>query len=404
MMKRKYIKDLVDWNEDPERKTLLVLGARQVGKTYLIKELFAEQYYKNRYKYIDCSDDIDFVNYVYKNDNLERLLQYIQVHYDFVPDHKHLLIFDEVQECLPLIKMMKHFCEKRRDIPVIVTGSLVRIKINRYAHKRGGYADKSFLFPVGKINRLVISPLTFDEFIYNYKKPTYNLLKNAYDNKSSINEDIHQELIDIFNDYLFVGGMPEAVDTFIKNRTNKLSAYTKVNKKINEIYIDYLNDMELYQASQESILKSRAIFENIYSQLNKGNKNFKPSQINSKYKTRDIFTSVQWLVTANIINKAFLLKEKVTCPLIMSDESLYRLYLADMGLFTFQSGLNVKAFALNKENALSGIYYENYVSIELTARNYPLFYWKGKRNSEFEYLIDVGGEVVPIDCKKIKAR
>lgn len=153
-----------------------------------------------------------------KNDNLDRVLQYIQVHYDFVPDHKHLLIFDEVQECLPLIEMMKHFCEKRRDIPVIVTGSLVRIKINRYAHKRGGYADKSFLFPVGKINRLVISPLTFDEFIYNYKKPTYNLLKNVYDNKSSINEDIHQELIDIFNDYLFVGGMPEAVDTFIKKQ------------------------------------------------------------------------------------------------------------------------------------------------------------------------------------------
>ena len=401
-MERKYLNDLLKWKDDEDRKPLLVLGARQVGKTYLIEELFAKEYYKNNYLKIDCSNELDFVEYVFKNDNLTKVLEYIQIHYDFIPDKNHLLFFDEAQECLPIIKMMKHFCELKREIPVIVSGSLVRIKINRYAHKRGGYANKSFLFPVGKINRLIIYPLTFDEFVYNYKKNIYDYIKKTFINKTYINEEIHKDLIDIFNDYLFVGGMPEAVNTFIKYKDNKVNAYLKVSNKLAEIYSDYLNDMELYQASAESIMKSRLIFRNIYSQLNKENKNFKPTQINENYKNRDIFTPIEWLIAANIINKSYLLKEYVTTPLIESSDSMYRLYLADMGLFTYQSGLNAKTFVLNKYNALSGIYYENYISIELVARNYNLFYWKGKRNSELEFLIDLGGVIIPIDCKKNK--
>lgn len=399
-MERKYLKDLINWNEDEDKKPLLVLGARQVGKTYLIEELFAKKFYKNTYLRIDCSDDREFVDYVFNNDNLSSVLDYIQVRYDFTLDKNHLLIIDEAQECLPIIKMMKHFCEKRRDIPLIVSGSLVRIRINRSVHKKGGFANRNFLFPVGKINQLVVYPMTFDEFVLNYKKSTYTFIKESFDNKTNINNDLHNKMIEIFNDYLFVGGMPEVVQTFIKYNDNRKLAYEKVSNKLNEIYSDYLSDMELYQASPESIIKSRLIYRNIYSQLNKENKNFKCSQLNEKYKTRDVMTPIEWLVTANIINKAYLLKEKVTSPLIESNDSLYRLYLSDMGLFTYQSGLNAKTFALDKDNVLSGIYYENYISTELVARNRPLFYWKGKRDSEFEFLIDLNGTIVPIDSKK----
>lgn len=399
-MDRKYLKDLVEWNNDVDRKPLLVLGARQVGKTYLIKDIFANTYYKNSYLRIDCSDDSDFVDYVFKNDNLNKVIDYIQVHYDFILDKNHLLIIDEAQECLPIIKMMKHFCEQRRDIPLIISGSLVRIRINRYAHKRGGFADKSFLFPVGKINQLIIYPMTFDEFLYNYKKNTYDFLKNGYNEKKVFNTEIHNDLIDLFNEYLFVGGMPEAVDTFIKYKDNKVLAYQKVSKKLKDIYTNYLNDMDLYQASSESILRSRLIFRNIYAQLNKENKNFKCTLIDEKLKNRDLITPIEWLVTANVVNRSFLLKERVTSPLIESEESLYRLYLSDMGLFTYQSGLNAKNFVINKTNVLSGIYYENYVSIELVARDFGLFYWKGKRNSELEFMIDINGTIVPIDAKK----
>lgn len=399
-MDRKYLKDLIEWNNDDDRKPLLVLGARQVGKTYLIKNIFAENYYKNSYLRIDCSNDSDFVDYVFKNDNLSKVIDYIQVHYNFILDNKHLLIIDEAQECLPIIKMMKHFCEERRDIPLIVSGSLVRIRINRYAHKRGKYADKSFLFPVGKINQLMIYPMTFDEFLYNYQKNTYDFVKKSFDEKKELNNDIHCDLINIFNEFLFVGGMPEVVNVFIKNKDNKVTAYQKVSKKLKEIYTDYLSDMDLYQASAESILRSRLIFRNIYSQLNKENKNFKCSVIQDNLKNRDLITPIEWLVTANVVNRSFLLKERITLPLIESEESLYRLYLSDMGLFTCQSRLNAQNFVIDKSNALSGIYYENYISIELVARGFALFYWKGKRNSELEFIIDIDGSIVPIDAKK----
>ena len=259
-MERKYLKNLIEWKNDEDRKPLMIWGARQVGKTYLIKDIFAETYYKNKYLRIDCSDDEDFVDFVLKNNKLSKVIDYITVTYDFKLDSEHLLIIDEAQECLPIIKMMKHFCEQRRDIPLIVTGSLVRIKIRREARKRGGYAqNKGFLFPVGKINQITIYPMTFDEFLLNYKHNTYDFLKEHFDKKIPIEKEIHEEIMNIFNEYLLVGGMPEAVDIYFKNKGNKLQALKKVVAKLKEIYSDYLADMDLYQASPESIIRSRLI-------------------------------------------------------------------------------------------------------------------------------------------------
>lgn len=402
-MERVYLKNLIEWNNDDDRKPLLVLGARQVGKTYLIKDMFAETFYKNNYLRIDCSDNEDFVNYVFKNSSLSNVLEYIKIHYDFVPDSKHLLIFDEVQECLPLIKMMKHFCEERRDVPLIVTGSLVRIKLYRQTHKRGSYANKSFLFPVGKINQLTMYPLTFNEFLMNYKKPTFEYLNDCFLNNKEIPFEIHNELMEIFNDYLFVGGMPEVVDIFIKNKDDKLLAYQKAHKKIKEIYSDYLDDMDLYQVSTESILRSRLVYRNIYSELNKECKNFKPSLIEKDSINRDMRSPIDWLTLSYVINKSTLVKEKVAIPLIDSNENLFRLYLSDVGMFTLQSNVNPTTFIdKDSSNTLSGIFYENYVANELTMGGYKLFYWKGKNNAEFEFIIEYGSNIIPIDVKKSK--
>lgn len=402
-MKRKYLDDLIKWNDDSQRKPLMVWGARQVGKSYLIEELFAKVYYKGRYKRIDCSDDSDFVNYVLNNDKLSKVLEYIEIQYDFKPDKDHLLIFDEAQECLPIVKMMKHFCEQRRDIPVIVTGSLVRLKILRDAHKRGGYANNTkFLFPVGKINQLYMYPLTFDEFLMNFNNKAYEYLKKSFKNNEQIDFLMHKNLMNMFNDYLFVGGMPEVVDTFLSNQHNRLEAFEKVVVKTKEIYDDYLADMDLYQASPESIIRSRSIYKDIYKQLNKENKNFKFSLTENGAKSRDMANPIGWLVTAKVVNQSFLLKEKVTSPLIKDEDSLMRLYLSDIGMFTYQSGLNAKTFLSDKDNALSGIYYETFVSTELIARGFELFYWKGKRDSELEFIVNVGSRIIPIDVKKGK--
>ena len=402
-MERKYLNDLVNWMNDEDKKPLLVTGARQVGKTYLIKDIFAEKYYKNKYLRIDCSDDEEFVNYVYKNNNLKKVIDFITVNYNFTLDKDHLLIIDEAQECLPIIKMMKHFCEQRRDIPLIVTGSLVRIKIQRETRKRGGFAqNKNFLFPVGKINQIYMYPMTFDEFLLNYNQNAYNYIKEHFENKIQIDSDMHSKFIDIFNEYLLVGGMPEVVNVYLKNKDNKLQALKKAYSKIKEIYDDYLDDMQLYQASPESIIRSRLIFQDIFKQLNKENKNFKFAEIESGSKGRDMINPIGWLTTANIVYQSFLLKEKITLPLIKNNDSLTRLYLSDMGMFTYQSGLNATTFVTSKDNTLSGIYYENYVAIELVSRDIKLFYWKGKRDSELEFIINVDEDVIPIDAKKKK--
>ena len=401
-MERKYLEELVHWNNDPLRKPLIVWGARQVGKTYLIEELFCKKYYKNnKYLRIDCSNDSHFVDYVYKNSNLNDVLNYIEIHYNFRPDKDHLLFFDEVQECLPLVKMMKHFCELRRDIPVIESGSLVRIKIFRENHKRGQYGqDRKFLFPIGKINQLSVYPLTFDEFLFNYNKNAYTYLLDHYQKKLSIDETLHTEFMNMFYDYLFVGGMPEVVDIFIQNKDDKIQSYKKTISTIRDIYGEYLDDMDLYQASPESILRSRMIYKDIYRQLNKENKNFKFSLTEKDAKSRDMQNPIGWLVLAKLVQQSFQLKERITTPLIKQEDSLTRLYLSDMGLFTYQSGLTAQSFLKDKDSAFSGIYFENFFASELTARGYELFYWKGKRNSEFEFIISIQNTIIPIDIKK----
>lgn len=158
--------------------------------------------------------------------------------------------------------------------------------------------------------------------------------------------------------------------------------------------------MGLYQTSTESMIRSRLIYKDIYKQLNKENENFKISQTIKNAKNRDVINPYFWLTTARIVLQSFCLKEKVTLPLIEEGSSLFRLYLSDVGMFAYQSGLSYEQFLLDKGNALSGIYYENYVATELVARRYPLFYWKGKRNSEFEFVININNSIVAIDAKR----
>lgn len=397
-MKRKYLSKLEEWIQKPDRKPLMVWGARQVGKSYLVEELFAKKFFKDRYLKIDLSDEDDFVEYAENNSNLGKVLDYIELHYHFVPDKDHLLFFDEAQECPSIVKMMKHFCEKRRDIPLIVSGSLVRLRINRDSKK----ANKTFLFPVGKINQLYVYPMTFDEFLANYDSNMYEYVKRKFESKDLIDQYIHQELMDVFRTYMFVGGMPEAVQTFLDYKDKKIRAYKETSKKIQEIYDDYLADMGLYQTSTESMIRSRLIYKDIYKQLNKENENFKISNTIENAKNRDMINPYFWLTTANVVLQSFCLKEKISLPLIEDESSIFRFYLSDVGMFTHQSGLDYERFLIDKDNALSGIYYENYVATELVARRYPLFYWKGKRSSEFEFIMNIDNSIVAIDAKRGK--
>ena len=397
-MKRKYLVDLEKWLNNPRRKPLMVWGARQVGKTYLIKDIFAEQFFPKKYIYVDCRTNQEFTDFCEKNLNAEKILNYLSLSNDVVIDKNILLIFDEVQECLPIVTLMKYFCQDFPEIPVIETGSMVRIKIQRENRKRGLGNKNKFLFPVGKINQLTIYPMDFEEYLLNKNEILLQTIKRSYIKGAPLSEEEHSKGLEEFFNYLLVGGMPEAVDAYLETGN-----YQESREVLKDLYDNYLSDMDLYQASPEAVVRSKKVFQTIYTQLNKESKNFKPTLVEKAAKGRDMESPIDWLVLSNLVLKSSLVKEKVTIPLINSDESLFRLYLSDIGMFSYQSGISGTTFIDNKtRNTLSGIFFENYVANELASHGIKLFYWKGKSNSEFEFLVEINSSIIPIDVKKNK--
>ena len=397
-MKRVALENLIVWNSNPHRKPLIVWGARQVGKTYLVKDIFAEEYYAGNYIYIDFKKEDDIREFCFETADAKKIIEYISLRTARRIDESTLLIFDEVQECPNIISSLKYFCQDFREIPVIATGSMVRIKLTRHTHKRGVSDSGDFLFPVGKINQLTVYPMTFDEYLMNKNKILYSAVKKAYDSKTPLATPIHNIAMEEIHKYLLVGGMPEAVEAYIK-RDNLLES----REILKSLYDNYLSDMELYQASPEAVLRSRTLFQNIYKELNKESKNFSPGLIEEKARTRDFATSIQWLTMAHIINQSFQLKEHITLPLMPDNESNFRLFLGDIGMFSYQSGINAASFISSQsENVLSGIFFENFVANELVAKGHKLFYWRGKSSAEFEFIIASGGKLYPIDVKKNK--
>lgn len=395
-MDRNALQKLIDWNNNKRKKPLIVWGARQVGKTYLIRDIFAETYYKDRYIYIDCKIEDEVRAFCSETANPEKIIEYISLLKGTRITEQTLLIFDEVQECPNIVSALKYFCQDFRQIPVIVTGSMVRIKIQRETNKRGRQEKEKFLFPVGKINQITIYPMTFDEFLMNSNRVLYETVVKGYRNKEPLAYSIHELAMEQVYRYLLIGGMPEAVETYIED--DNLFDSREV---LTVLYDNYLADMELYQASREALLRSRALFSNIYKELNRESKNFSPGLIEEKSKTRDFATAIQWLTMAHIVHQSFQLKEHITMPLMPDDEGSFRLFLCDIGMFSYQSGINAASFvSTDRENTLSGIFFENFIANELAAKGHKLYYWKGKASSDLEFIVESDNKLYPIDVKK----
>ena len=391
-MDRLALNDLIEWNNNKFRKPLIVWGARQVGKTYLILELFAKQYYPDNYLYIDFKYEDEIRDFCFETANAQKIIEFISLQKDIDINENTLLIFDEVQECPNIISALKYFCQNYREIPVIATGSMVRVKLQREV------SNKQFLFPVGKIDQINIFPMSFDEFLLNANHNLYKAVLNAYNDKKPLSNQIHEMALDYVYRYLLVGGMPEVVDVYLNG-----GSLLDSQRILKTLYDNYLSDMELYQASRESIVRSRLLFENIYKELNKEAKNFSPGLLKENSKTRDYYTAINWLSMAHIINQSFQLKEHVSMPLIQENESYFRLYLNDIGMFSYQSDINAASFLSNdRENVLSGIFYENFVANELKVKGHGLFYWKGKDSAELEFIVESNNKLYPIDVKKNK--
>ena len=405
-MERTCLKKIIEWN-NKRKKPLVVYGARQVGKTFLIKDIFAERYYKGNYIYIDFTKDEDvriFVNGDGKNNppitDAKKIIDFLSLRENKTIDKNTLLIFDEIQEALPIITSLKYFKQDFNDIPVIATGSLVRIKLKRQKKIDNQHNQEGFFFPVGAISELKMHPLSFDEFLLNHNKKLYEAIVKAYKNKEPLDSHIHEMALDVLYKYFLVGGMPENVQMFLDNEP-----IVKIRENIVSIFDDYLNDMDLYQVSSESIVRAKMIFKSIYQQLNKESKNFKASLLEKKLKTRDLNSPIDWLITANAVYKSNQVKETVSIPFSSNEESNFRLYLMDLGFLAYQSDINMATFIdSNVRNTLSGVFFENYIAEELEAKNIPLYFWKGKNDAEFEFLVNDNNNVIPLDVKKSKGQ
>ena len=397
-MERLALEQLEAWNRDPRRKPLMIWGARQTGKTYLIKDIFAKRYYEENTIYIDCNEDYHFSEFCEAHPNVKEVLEYLELTRRRKIDSHVLLIFDEAQDCLPIVTLMKYFCQDYREIPVIVTGSMVRIKIKRNSQKRGVAEKKGFLFPVGKIDELTLYPMTFQEFIMNQNPMLYQKIRDSFQAKQPLDHAYHMMAMDYVYRYLLVGGMPEAEQVYLETED-----MMEVQKTISVLYDNYLADMELYQASPESIVRTRKIFNMLYTMLGRESKNFSASMIEKNKRTRDMESPIDWLLLAGIAYRCPLVKEQISLPLKETNESLFRLYMLDTGMIVWQSRIDPVDFISDSgRNTLSGAFFENYVADELSAANIPLFYWTGKRSAEFEFIMQHGQSIVPIDAKKGK--
>ena len=391
-MKRSKIKEIEKWFNSENRKPLIVWGARQVGKTHLLKNEFASGL--KDFLYIDLIKDDEARKYFDTTCDAKKYLEYIETRFNKKISNECPLILDEVQSSLNVITSLKYFEQDFKNLPIIATGSMVRVAIKTNQ-------KEDFLFPVGKINSINIYPLTFDEYLLNVNEKLIDRIRECYKDRIAMQSFEHEVLMEHLYRYLSIGGMPEALDTFIRT-----DSYVDANKVLNDIYDNYLNDMAQYNVSNETLLKTRNVYNNIFNQLNKENKNFKISLIDSGKSNRDYFNAYEWLFLSKVVYKSSKLEGKITQPIVREEgQGLFRLYLADEGLFTNQSKVNRSDFFVkDNRNRLSGVFYENYVACELSAKDIELFYWCGKNENEFEFIVEKDGDIIPIDVKKNRGK
>ena len=363
-MERLALKYLLEWNNNPKRKPLVVYGPRQVGKSYLIEELFAKRFYKNSYIYINLKYEDEIRNYIngvgeYNSptSNALKIMNFISLRKGKNINETTLLILDEIQEALPALSSLKDFKEHYPLIPVIASGSLVRIKLKRTSKDK----KNSFFYPIGSIDEFTLHPVNFEEYLLASNPMLYKEIVAAYEEKRPVDNYIHQLALEALRNFLLVGSLPESVQIFIDT-----NSHLDARKNLISIYNDYLNDIDLYGATTETTLRTRKLFNNLYCEINRPNLEFRPSIFDEGKKIRDYISSMELLELSGVINISKRVKEHITIPFKDDDHSNYRLYFSNNGFLAYQSEINMTSF-INNKNTNLGVFFENYVATELVS-------------------------------------
>ena len=384
-MKRKIYNQLIEWKNNKINKPLLILGVRQCGKTYIINE-FCQNEYKNYLK-INLLERNDVVNLYKENINSEEKYKRLKAMINFDFDTENSILFiDEIQESEELISELKYFCEEHNNVRIICAGSLLGVKLKRLTKS----------FPVGKVYIKNMYPMDFEEYlIANDENFLIESIKECFVNNKPM-LSLHTKALKYYNSYLLTGGMPESV----LNLININGDYIKYDKNIiSNIIESYFDDMKKYIQTQTEALRIRALYESLPSQLSNSSHKFQYSKLNTGAKSRDYELPLDWLLSANMIQKVNCVKT-IEKPLKgFEDNDTFKLFLSDIGILNNLLNISINDILNDNLKIYKGVITENYVANQLLANEIPLFYWKNKQNVEVDFLIETKDGIIPIEVK-----
>jgi len=386
-MKRTSYERLISWKNSLNRKPLILKGARQVGKTYLLNE-FGKNEFREIY-YLNFQKNKEFGNIFEGDLSPLRILELIEVVLDCSIDvNRDIIFFDEIQDCPRALTSLKYFCEDMSELALVCAGSLL------------GVVHSDSAFPVGKVSFLNLYPMSFKEFLIAIGDTKSLKYITDITEKDKIPLIIHNHLMELLKEYLIVGGMPEVVSVYVQNRENKNSGFEKVRAKQNELITAYMGDFSKYSGKVNSS-EIVALFEAIPAQLAKENKKFISSKVVSGGRFSKLRSSVDWLIGAGLVIKVKISNSGELPFSAFTMENRFKLYLFDVGILGALGGLSPKSIYI--QNSLfatfKGAFCENFVAQEfLYANSAPLFAWAGN-TSEVEFIKEIDGEVYPVEVK-----
>ena len=379
-MKRNAIQDLILWKSSEERKPMVLKGARQVGKTWLMKE-FGRSCYDN-FVYFNFDEEDELKSIFETNKNPHRIIELLSmICGDKIEPEKTLIIFDEIQECAEALNTLKYFKEKANEYHVIAAGSLL-----------GTLLAKPKSYPVGMVNLLDIHPLTFDEFL-DATDPSLYAYYKSIEKGQQIENIFHNRLTEEYNNYLIIGGKPECVASWIKYKDP-----AKISQIQRELIEFYENDFSKHNGKVNSG-RILLVFRSIVSQLAKPNEKFMYGAVREGGRARDFEEAIEWLVSAGMLNRIYNVS-KMEHPLSAFDKlEQFKLFVFDTGLLKHMAGIDNSAILLKADYQFKGPLTENYVlqqirgQFELAPRYYS------DKNSEIDFVIQNGMEIIPVEAK-----
>lgn len=385
-MKRKIYKDLLNWKENSINIPLMIIGARQIGKTYIIQE-FCKNEFEN-YIYINLLDNPQIVDLFEQTIPTEEKFTKMQwILNKNIDLEKTIIFFDEIQLSEKLISNLKYFCESDKPFKIICAGSLLGVKINRFHSS----------FPVGKVKMEYMYPMDFEEFLMaTSSQGLIDEIYKCYNEVTPMTNALHEKLLNLYRLYLCVGGMPQAVQNIVDVNQNIFNFDKTIVKNIIE---SYLNDMNQYIFNNTEKSRIEAIYKSIPSQLGNVSNKFQYSKINSNARSRDYETALQWLISSTMIYKCNLLKTIQIPPKAYADEEYFKLYISDVGLLTSLLEIQYNDILLDNKFLYKGNIAENYVAEQLVKNGVSLYYWKSNSDAEIDFILYNEDGLIPIEVK-----